>query len=341
MNVEHDFQECDKDSEAEFDDEDGFEHSDEDTDGKVDDSDLDGTEEDEENDEFDVSCEDMGEETDSEYEEDLNGNVEESSDEQNGTSDEEDFDDEGIVWEVSVDGNVWKKHFVEDTSQSAKGRLPAENIMRVKPGPTTYATRKASDILNTFGLFIDDNILDHICKCTTTEARRRLKDDNWSLSKNELLAFIAVCYARGALGMKNMSVTNIFSRKYGPEVIRSTMSRDKFKTIMRFIRFDIKETRLERLETDKFALMSYVCNSFIENCTKCYNPGENVTVDEQLFPTKTRCPFTQFMKDKPDKFGVKFYLVVDVDSKYILNGFPYTGKDDNEISLMAKQLYFN
>lgn len=129
-------------------------------------------------------------------------------------------------------------------------------------------------------------------------------------------------------GMKNMSVTNIFSRKYGPELIRSNMSRDKFKTIMRFIRFDIKETRLERLATDKFALMSYVWNTFIENCTKCYNPGENVTVDEQLFPTKTRCPFTQFMKDKPDKFGVWFYLVVDVDSKYILNGFPYTGKDE-------------
>lgn len=221
---------------------------------------------------------------------------------------------------------VCGKMFAEDTTE--KGKLSAENILRVKPGATSYAVRSASDIVSSFRLFLDDNILDHICKCTAKEAKRCLKDDSWEISKEELLAFIAICYARGALGMKNMSVTNIFSRKYGPELIRGTMSRDKFKTIMRFLRFDDKETRLERLASDKFALMSFVWNSFIENCKKCYNPGENLTVDEQLFPTKTRCPFTQFMKDKPDKFGVKFFLVVDVDSKYILNGFPYTGSDE-------------
>lgn len=125
-----------------------------------------------------------------------------------------------------------------------------------------------------------------------------------------------------------MSVTNIFSKKYGPAVIRGTMPRDKFKKIMRFLRFDDKETRKQRLETDKFALMSYIWYGFIENCKKCYNPGVNVTVNEQLFPTKTRCPFTQFMKDKPDKFGIKFFFVVDLVSKFVLNGFPYTGKDE-------------
>ncbi len=34
------------------------------------------------------------------------------------------------------------------------------------------------------------------------------------------------------------------------------------------------------------------------------------------------------MPNKPDKFGIKFWLSVDVDTKYLLNGFPYLGKDE-------------
>ncbi|GFV43397.1 piggyBac transposable element-derived protein 4 [Trichonephila clavipes] len=34
------------------------------------------------------------------------------------------------------------------------------------------------------------------------------------------------------------------------------------------------------------------------------------------------------MPSKPDKFGIKFWFAADVDSKYVLNGFPYLGKDE-------------
>lgn len=34
------------------------------------------------------------------------------------------------------------------------------------------------------------------------------------------------------------------------------------------------------------------------------------------------------MPNKPDKFGIKFWLCSDVNSKYIVNGFPYLGKDE-------------
>ena len=128
--------------------------------------------------------------------------------------------------------------------------------------------------------------------------------------------------------MKNMSVSNIFSTNYGPELIRGTMSRDRFKEILKYIRFDMRESRSHRLQNDKFALISTVWNRFMDNNKACYKPGENITIDEQLFPTKARCPFTQYIANKPDKFGIKFWLAVDVDSKFILNGYLFTGRDD-------------
>ena len=96
-----------------------------------------------------------------------------------------------------------------------------------------------------------------------------------------------------------------------------------------FYALDLRSTRSARLQTDKFALISDIWNRFVDNSISCYKPGENITIDDQLFSTKSRCRFTQYMPNKPDKFGIKFWLAVDVESKYILNAIPYLGKDES------------
>lgn len=107
------------------------------------------------------------------------------------------------------------------------------------------------------------------------------------------------------------------------------MSRNDFTEIMKFIRFDDKNQRRHRLKSDKFALIFETWYKFIDiNSQNCYKPGPHLVIDEQLFPTKSRCRFTQYIPTKPDKFGIKFWLAVDVDSKFILNAIPYLGKDE-------------
>ncbi|KAJ6633725.1 Cubilin like, partial [Pseudolycoriella hygida] len=103
---------------------------------------------------------------------------------------------------------------------------------------------------------------------------------------NKLLAFIAICYTRGTLELKNMSVASIFSRRHGSSFIRVSISKENFKNIMKFLRFNDKETQKQRLASDKFALMSEVWISFIENCKKCCNPGEKITGGRIAFSNK-------------------------------------------------------
>ncbi|KAK7881439.1 hypothetical protein WMY93_029848 [Mugilogobius chulae] len=106
------------------------------------------------------------------------------------------------------------------------------------------------------------------------------------------------------------------------------MPRSRYRDIMRHLRFDRREERMARLSTDKFALATDVWQWFVANSIRCYRPSDNLTVDEQLFPTKARCRFTQYMANKPDKFGIKFWVVAEVTTKYFLNAFPYLGKDE-------------
>ena len=97
---------------------------------------------------------------------------------------------------------------------------------------------------------------------------------------------------------------------------------------MRYLRFDLKRTRSQCLQSDKFLLASEVWQSFTDNCFFCYRPGENLTADEKLFPSKARCRFTQYMAKKREKCGIKFWTLLYNDSKYLCNAFPYLGKDE-------------
>lgn len=231
---------------------------------------------------------------------------------------------------LSSGGVLWKSASENEPGQA--GRRARHNILTEQSGPTPYARRQIGDkFITAWKLLVDDNILRHIKTCTETEAHRVLGHSNWSITLQELDKFISILYARGAYDAKNISVNDLWSKTWGIAFFSKTMSRDRFKEIMKYLRFDLRSERSSRLQTDKFALISQVWNRFINNCITCYKPGENLTVDEQLFATKVRCAFIQYMSNKPDKFGIKFWLCVDKKSKYLLNAAPYLGRDETRL----------
>lgn len=222
--------------------------------------------------------------------------------------------------EVALDGTVWE----QIKAGPAIGRLPY-NFKEIS-GPTGNAKRNVlfGKTKTAFFLIIDKWIVEHIKTCTEAEALREL-GTAWDLPIPKLYAFIAILYARGAYQARNLPISYLWNSKWEPAFFSKTMSRNTFTEILKFLRFDKKTQRSKRLKTDKFALISDVWNKFIENSQNNYKADMNVTIDEQLFPTKVRCKFTQYMPNKPDKFGIKFWLASDVNSKYIINGFPYLG----------------
>ncbi|XP_071061469.1 piggyBac transposable element-derived protein 4-like [Pseudochaenichthys georgianus] len=223
--------------------------------------------------------------------------------------------------EIGKDGTVWT---VMEPCGGA-GRRQIQNILTESAGPTPHARHTITDKLTAFMCLCDSVMLEEIRDCTIAEARRDRA--TWDVSIMELKAFIALLYVRGAYCGKNIEMESFWSEQWGNAFFNATLSRNRFREIMRYLRFDKKETRRCRLTTDKFTHVRKVWDRFVDNSIASYRPGSDITVDEQLFLTKSRCPFTQYMPNKPDKFGIKFWLAADVDSKYMLNGFPYLGKD--------------
>jgi len=176
-------------------------------------------------------------------------------------------------------------------------------------------------------------MLRRIKTCTISFAR--LSKPNWTMSAKELEAFIGLIYLRGVMNARNFPIRDMWSIRYGCDAFRKTMTRDCFMEIKKYIRFDTRSTRSERLKDDKFCLMSFVLSRFVANSQRSYIPEESLTIDEQLFPTKARCRFTQYMPNKPDKFGIKFWVLADVNTKYCLNVMLYLGKDEARVSSLG------
>ena len=63
-----------------------------------------------------------------------------------------------------------------------------------------------------------------------------------------------------------------------------------------------------------------------------------MTIDEQLFPTKACCPFTQYLPSKPDKFGITFWILPEVDSKYCFQIMPYLGQDEERVGALGMHI---
>jgi hypothetical protein len=222
---------------------------------------------------------------------------------------------------VSKKGMIWYK--IKD-GDFTKFRNRTQFNERV--GITQYAaTRINATCLSAFYCIMDTSMLDLICNHTNVEAE--LDNSNFRINHNDLLCFIGVLYCRGLL-CHRIAVRDLWSKNYGMPIISKLMSRTKFATIMKYLRFDDKNTRAARKGDDKFAIMREIWTKFITNSQTCWTPGQILTVDEQLVPCKTRCPFIQYIPNKPDKFGIKFWILADQKSKYTIRAFPYCGKDD-------------
>lgn len=62
----------------------------------------------------------------------------------------------------------------------------------------------------------------------------------------------------------------------------------------------------------------------------CYHPIPNLTIDEQIISFRGRCPFRQYIKSKPQPYGIKVFCMCDSENHYCCNTDVYTGKMPNQ-----------
>ena len=110
-------------------------------------------------------------------------------------------------------------------------------------------------------------------------------------------------------------------------LVRAAMSRDWFKMMLRFIRFDNESTRAERAKIDKAAPIRDIWIMLNRNLEKAHKPYECITIEEQLlFLYGGHIQFTQYIPSTPAKYGIKVFWPYNASNSYPLQGQVCTGK---------------
>ncbi|XP_058836768.1 piggyBac transposable element-derived protein 4 [Topomyia yanbarensis] len=181
-------------------------------------------------------------------------------------------------------------------------------------------------VLDCFELIFDDKIIDIIVCHTNSEAKKHEKE--WKdIDRVELKGYIGLLIAAGVERSSKRNYQEFFGRMRGLPIFKATMALKRFGSILRYIRFDDKNTRSIRRLQDKFAPIRDVFNLIVHNLKKYYSPSENLTVDEQLVPFRGRCSFKQYIPSKPDKYGMKIFWLCDAKTAYPLNANMYLGRE--------------
>ncbi|UYV68941.1 hypothetical protein LAZ67_6001730 [Cordylochernes scorpioides] len=179
----------------------------------------------------------------------------------------------------------------------------------------------------------NDNILE--CIVTNTNIYIRNIQQNYSRERDanltnlhEIKALLGIIYFLGVMKANKLNTDDTWARdSTGFELCRIAMSENRFRFLLRVIRFDDKATRNERPHQDKLAAVRLILDTFVKNCQKHYSPSEYITVDEKLDAFRGKCNFRQYIPSKHNKYGIKLFALVDSKMFYTCNLEIYSGKN--------------
>lgn len=270
----------------------------------------------------------LGEESDISSEDEIGeredgSETEQEADELESFSEEEDKD-RGEYFMGRDKSTKWYKE------PPNKRRHSSHNITTL-PGVKGFA-RNAKTAAECWGNLFPDEMLEIIVKYTnqyidTVKDNFIRERDGKPTDLIELKAFIGLLYLAGAYKSNRLLLEELWGKNGdGIEKFGLVMNVKRFKFMLRCLRFDDKTTRSERKKVDCLAAIRDVFEMFVQNCKKCYTPGENLTIDEMLPGFRGRCSFRQYIPSKPNKYGIKMYALVDSRMVYTLNLEVYVGK---------------
>ena len=141
----------------------------------------------------------------------------------------------------------------------------------------------------------------------------------------ELRAFFGLLLLRGMLCHNHWDVENIWTDLIGHPLFSCTMSRNRFKFLLRFIYFDDKDTRQERKRRDKFSAMREIFELWNDQCAKLLIPSDYVTIDECLYASRNHVGFRTFNPNKPARYGINIKCLNDASFPFCYRSEVYAG----------------
>jgi hypothetical protein len=161
-----------------------------------------------------------------------------------------------------------------------------------------------------------------------------MRSPKWmNLTIAGLKAFLAI---QMYMGMKRQPNMKSYWEKAGSffhcPTISNIMTRERFRELVRCLHITNPEG-YENIQKgnpgyDKIRQVRWLVEKIRSACMREWSLGKFVTIDEMMVRYKgSYCPVRQYMPKKPEKWGIKFWVLADSSSKFIYCFDIYCGKN--------------
>uniref|UniRef100_A0A3B4UR01 PiggyBac transposable element-derived protein domain-containing protein n=1 Tax=Seriola dumerili TaxID=41447 RepID=A0A3B4UR01_SERDU len=225
----------------------------------------------------------------------------------------------------------WKTEAEPDDGVPQPPRFNPKRTPGVQP-PLNMGNPPPGEI---FSHFFDAAVFKLLCENTNKNAAKNLEKGTkfiWTeITPDEMKKFIGMLLYMAVLKLPKISdfwrQQTIFHVPFPATV----MSRDRFMAILSNLHLSDPEKNEEndkKKGTEDYdhlhrvrPLMELIC----VNCKAIYHPRQHLAVDERMVGTKARLSIKQYMKAKPTKWGLKFFVLADMNG-HTIDFMLYTGK---------------
>jgi len=187
-----------------------------------------------------------------------------------------------------------------------------------------------------FKLLLTDEFLDDLVSNTneypnklsnsSRPLRRRSMLNLWKdVSSDEMRKFIGLIFSMGLISLPSYKKYWSKDVLYKNENFSSTMSRERFESILRFFNFGEKP----KFEGDRLRKIRMIMDHFNKTMRELITPEKNLSLDESMMLWRGRLIFRQYIKNKRHKYGIKFYELCTHDGLVIYADI-YSGQGIND-----------
>jgi hypothetical protein len=177
--------------------------------------------------------------------------------------------------------------------------------------------------------------------------KRKSLWQRWTTVKlSDMYKFFAIVLHMSILKLPDISdywSTDIF---LATRFSKKLLSRDRFKGILFMLHLNDNANYVKRGQDghDPIFKIRPFFDFFVKKCSESFRPFANLTIDEGICPFRGRVGFRIYMKNKPNKYGLKLYLLCDAATGFVLNCEIYTGSignKDNSVKGVVERLCTN
>ena len=197
-----------------------------------------------------------------------------------------------------------------------------------------------SDPVDFFMAFFDEELMQLVCDETNKFEQYRQRTDSalnpslnqqdWKIiTPDELYIFFGLTLLMPHIKKHVLKDYWALEDPVATPIFNKFMARDRYTNILSNLHLADNDNPSE---TDSIWKMREVFDMLKRKFSKFFRPFQKVNIDESLILFRGRFTWRQYIPSKRHRWGIKFFVICDCETGYILDLAVYTGAEEGDMS---------